>query len=101
MKPVVLQKLVMRDWETGCVLNEYKIGKATPDNIYYMFHRQDMHKGLLHAATAQEGRGVPCKFVIGHTWDCPAVVYVKGTDIPPAARASTTRPVPSLLKTGE
>lgn len=68
MKPVILQKLVMRDWETGRVLNQYNLDnyEATWGNVYNMFHRQDMHKGLLHTATSQEGKGIPCKVVIDH-----------------------------------
>ena len=68
MKPVVLQKLVMRDWETGSVLNQYNLDnyETTWGNVYNMFHRQDMHKGLLHAATSEEGKGIPCKVVVDH-----------------------------------
>ena len=68
MRPVILQKLVMRDWETGHVLNQYDLDdyEATWGNAYNMFHRQDMHKGLLHAATSEEGKGIPCKLAIDH-----------------------------------
>ena len=68
MKPVVLQKLVMRDWETGRVLNQYNLDnyEATWGNVYNMFHRQDMHKVLLYTATSEEGKGIPCKVVIDH-----------------------------------
>ena len=65
MKPVALQKLVMRDWETGRVLEQQDLDhEVTWGNAY---HRQDMHKGLLHAATSKEGKGIPCKLVIDHT----------------------------------
>lgn len=68
MKPVVLQKLIMRDWETGSVLNQYDLGdyEATWGNEYNMFHRKDMHRGLFHAATMEDGEGIPCKAVTDH-----------------------------------
>ena len=31
-----------------------------------MFHRQDMHKMLLEAATSPEGKGTPCEVVVDH-----------------------------------
>jgi hypothetical protein len=33
---------------------------------YNMFHRQDMHKMLLEAATSAKGEGTPCKVIIDH-----------------------------------
>ena len=102
MKPVVLQKLVMRDWKTGHVLNEYDLNdyEATWGNVYNMFHCQDMHNRLLHAATAEEGKGIPCKVVIDHVQDYPLVTMSRPL-IPVlllAARASITRLAPSHSK---
>ncbi|KAF9647651.1 salicylate hydroxylase [Thelephora ganbajun] len=79
MKPVVLQKLVMREWETGRILNQYDLSEyeATWGDPSNMFYRKDMHLGLLHAATSEEGKGVPCKIVIDHI--CEAVDYETGT----------------------
>lgn len=68
MKPMVLQKLVMRDWETGRVLNQYDLDnyEDTRNNVYNI-HRQDIHRSLLYTATSEEGKGIPCKVVIGYT----------------------------------
>ena len=68
MKPINLQKLVMRDWETGHILNQYDQGdyEATWGHPSLMFYRQDMHRGLFHTATSEEGKGVPCKVVVDH-----------------------------------
>ncbi|KAF7354941.1 Salicylate hydroxylase [Mycena sanguinolenta] len=68
MKPVVLMNLVMREWETGKVLNDYKLDKYEEEwgNVYNMFHRQDMHLTLFKTATATEGKGTPCKVFINH-----------------------------------
>ncbi|KAF7330790.1 Salicylate hydroxylase [Mycena venus] len=68
MKPVILMNLVMREWETGKVLNDYKLDKYEEEwgNVYNMFHRQDMHKTLLETATATEGKGTPCRVFVDH-----------------------------------
>ncbi|KAF9641810.1 hypothetical protein BDM02DRAFT_3273686 [Thelephora ganbajun] len=42
-----------------------------------MFYRKDMHLGLLHAATSEEGKGVPCKVIIDHI--CETVDHETGT----------------------
>jgi salicylate hydroxylase len=66
MKPMAPHKLVVRDWETGRVLKQTDLGdrEVAWGNVY---HRRDMHKGLLHAATSEEGKGIPCKLVTDHT----------------------------------
>lgn len=68
MKPVVLRKLVMRDWETGEILNQYN--QDDYETIWghpsLMFYRQDMHRGLFHTAISEEGKGTPCKVVVDH-----------------------------------
>ncbi|KAJ7429035.1 salicylate hydroxylase [Mycena latifolia] len=71
MKPVILMNLVMREWETGKVQNDYKLDKYEEEwgNVYNMFHRQDMHKTLLETATSTEGKGTPCKVFIDHICD--------------------------------
>ena len=64
MKPVALQKFIMRDWETGRVLKQYDLDDHQAPSIY---HRKDMHRGLLRAVISEEGKGIPCKLVIDHT----------------------------------
>ena len=56
-------KLTMRDWETGEIQGGYDRSDYEREGgrVYYMLHRQDMHKVLLAAATAEEGEGMPCK----------------------------------------
>ncbi|KAF9076582.1 salicylate hydroxylase [Rhodocollybia butyracea] len=68
MKPIVLKKLVMRDWETGNILNQYNLDKYEKEwgNVYNMLHRQDMHATLLKAATSFNGKGTPCTLKIDH-----------------------------------
>lgn len=103
MKPVILQKFVARDWETGHVLKQHDLGdyEATWGSMHYMFHRQDLHKGLLHAATSEEGKGIPCKFVVDHKCDRLLVVYINALSFVSAARASITRLALSLSRTAE
>ena len=69
MKPIVLQKYIQRDWETGCVSVQHGLDdyEAVWGNVHYLFHRQDMHKCLLNTATSGRGKGIPCKLVIDHT----------------------------------
>ncbi|RFU31576.1 hypothetical protein B7463_g4762, partial [Scytalidium lignicola] len=68
VKPVRLRKLIMHDWETGGIKNEYGLGdyKAKFGSDYYNFHRIDMHKVLLQTVQQQEGKGTPCKLVTNH-----------------------------------
>ncbi|KAK0453209.1 salicylate hydroxylase [Armillaria borealis] len=79
MKPVVLMKLVMRDWDTGRILNQYNLDNYEQEwgNVYNMFHRQDMHATLLKTATSPEGKGTPATVVIDHI--CQSVDSEKGT----------------------
>lgn len=67
-KPVNLMKLVMRDWDTGKILNQYNLDHYESDwgIPYYMFHRVDMHEMLLECATSPEGEGEPATVVVDH-----------------------------------
>ena len=53
----------MRDWETGQIQGVYDLSDYEKEwgRVYWMLHRQDMHKVLLEAATAAEGPGIPCQ----------------------------------------
>ncbi|KAF9652566.1 salicylate hydroxylase [Thelephora ganbajun] len=79
MKPVALDKFVMREWETGRPLIEADLSdyEATWGHPSVMFYRKDMHQGLLHTAISEEGKGVPCKIVTDHI--CENVDYETGT----------------------
>ncbi|KAF9788258.1 salicylate hydroxylase [Thelephora terrestris] len=78
MKPFIAQKYVIRDWETGHILKQFELDdyEATWGSMHYIFHRKDLHKGLLHAATSEEGKGTPCKFFINYS--CESVDYEAG-----------------------
>ena len=56
-------KLTMRDWETGQIQGVYDLSDYEKEwgRVYWMLHRQDMHKVLLEAATSAEGLGIPCQ----------------------------------------
>ncbi|KAL1410679.1 hypothetical protein Q8F55_004698 [Vanrija albida] len=77
-KPVELMKLVMRDWDTGKILNQYDLDHYEQDwgIPYYMFHRVDMHEMLLEAATSAEGEDEPATVVVDHI--ASSVDYDKG-----------------------
>lgn len=66
VKPVLLRKLVMHDWSTGRVIDEYGLGdyKEKFGTDYYNFHRIDMHSVLLETVQSAEGPGTPCRLVI-------------------------------------
>ena len=68
MHPVILKSLCMHDYETGEPINDYDLSdyKEKWGHEYYMFHRQDMHKGLLKAATSEEGEGPPARLFVDH-----------------------------------
>jgi salicylate hydroxylase len=74
--------LVMREWETGEVLNRYKLNKYEEQwgNVYNMFHRRDMHATLLDAATSSKGRGVPCTVYIDYASVFPRCTFLSCTD---------------------
>ena len=68
MEPVVLKSLCMHDYETGEPINDYDLRdyKEKWGHEYYMFHRQDMHRGMLKAATGEDGEGIPAKLFVNH-----------------------------------
>lgn len=55
--------LTMRDWETGQIQGVYDLSNYEKEwgRVYWMLHRQDMHKVLLEAATSPDGPGTPCQ----------------------------------------
>jgi hypothetical protein len=101
MKPFIAQKYVIRDWETGHILKQFELDdyEATWGSMHYIFHRKDLHKGLLHAATSEEGKGTPCKFFINYRCDQPLAIYIKALSSKSAARASITRLALSISQT--
>jgi salicylate hydroxylase len=66
--PVILEKLINRDWKTGEPVSVYSLEdyKQRWGYYYYMFHRQYMHKMLMETALGEDGEGEPAKLVVKH-----------------------------------
>lgn len=84
--PVVLEKLISRDWKTGEPVSVYDLADYKERwgyvrynrrrwfvrwftnllQVYNMFHRQYMHKMLLDSATNEQGEGIPAKLIVNH-----------------------------------
>jgi salicylate hydroxylase len=54
-KPVILRSLIMHDWKSGMVINQYGLGdyKARFGTNYNNFHRIDLHVQLKETALAR------------------------------------------------
>ncbi|OJJ77628.1 hypothetical protein ASPBRDRAFT_36851 [Aspergillus brasiliensis CBS 101740] len=66
--PVILRKLINRDWKTGEPVSVYDLGDYEKrwGYVYNMFHRQYMHAMLKDCATQEEGEGTPAKLKVNH-----------------------------------
>ncbi|KOS21970.1 FAD-dependent urate hydroxylase [Escovopsis weberi] len=66
--PVVLKKLINRDWKTGEPVSVYDLDDYEErwGFVYYMFHRQYMHSMLKDEALGDEGEGEPAKLRVNH-----------------------------------
>ena len=66
--PVVLTKLINRDWKTGEPVSVYELDDYEKrwGYVYNMFHRQYMHKMLRECACQEEGHGIPVEIVLKH-----------------------------------
>lgn len=66
--PVVLKKLINRDWKTGEPVSVYSLDDYEKrwGYVYNMFHRQYMHSMLQDSALEEEGDGVPAKLLVNH-----------------------------------
>jgi salicylate hydroxylase len=66
--PVILRKLINRDWKTGEPVSVYDLEDYGErwGYVYNMFHRQFMHKMLKDAALQEQGKGTPAKLVLNH-----------------------------------
>jgi salicylate hydroxylase len=66
--PVVLKRLINRDWKTGEPVSEYSLDDYEErwGYVYNMFHRQYMHAILKDAALEEDGEGTPAKLVVNH-----------------------------------
>lgn len=66
--PVVLKKLINRDWKTGEPVSVYDLDDYEErwGYVYNMFHRQYMHKMLMDCALRQDGEGAPAALKVNH-----------------------------------
>ncbi|KAJ4989223.1 salicylate hydroxylase [Stagonosporopsis vannaccii] len=66
--PVVLKKLINRDWKTGEPVSVYDLDDYEErwGYVYNMFHRQYMHKMLMDCALQEEGAGTPATLKVNH-----------------------------------
>lgn len=66
--PVVLKKLINRDWKTGEPVSVYDLDDYEQrwGYVYNMFHRQYMHSMLKDCAIQEEGGGTPAKLLVNH-----------------------------------
>ncbi|KAK7979101.1 hypothetical protein LTR80_002228 [Exophiala xenobiotica] len=77
--PVVLKKLINRDWKTGEPVSVYDLDDYEErwGYVYNMFHRQYMHAMLKDTALQQNGEGPPAKLVVNHA--CRDIDLESGT----------------------
>ncbi|KAL3488183.1 hypothetical protein BJX62DRAFT_253487 [Aspergillus germanicus] len=66
--PVVLKKLINRDWKTGEPVSVYDLDDYEErwGYVYNMFHRQYMHTMLKDCALQEAGKGVPVRLLVNH-----------------------------------
>ncbi|EFX06708.1 salicylate hydroxylase [Grosmannia clavigera kw1407] len=79
--PVVLKKLINRDWYTGEPVSVYDLAdyKERWGYVYNMFHRVHMHTMLKDTALQQEGKGKPIELLLNHA--CKDIDLATGTII--------------------
>ena len=66
--PVVLKKLINRDWHTGEPVSTFDLDDYEEKwgYVYNMFHRQYMHRMLKDCAMQEEGEGTSVKLLVNH-----------------------------------
>ncbi|KAJ5239006.1 hypothetical protein N7468_003625 [Penicillium chermesinum] len=66
--PVVLKKLINRDWKTGEPVSVYDLDDYEKrwGYVYNMFHRQYMHAMLKDSALGEDGEGQPARLIVNH-----------------------------------
>lgn len=66
--PVILRKLINRDWKTGEPVSVYDLDDYEErwGYVYNMFHRQYMHAMLKDCALQEEGEGTPAKLLVNY-----------------------------------
>lgn len=66
--PVILRKLINRDWKTGDPVSVYDLDgyEERWGYVYNMFHRQYMHAMLKDCAMQEQGPGSPTRLLVNH-----------------------------------
>lgn len=66
--PVVLKKLINRDWKTGEQVSVYELDDYEErwGHVYNMFHRQNMHRMLKDCALDEHGDGKPIRLLVNY-----------------------------------
>lgn len=66
--PVILKKLINRDWKTGEPVSVYDLDDYEKrwGYVYNMFHRQYMHAMLKDTAMDEAGKGTPVKLLVNY-----------------------------------
>lgn len=77
--PVLLTQLINRDWKTGEPVSVVDLDDYEDKwgYVYWMFHRQYMHRMLKDVAEAEDGKGVPVKIICNHR--CSEIDLETGT----------------------
>ncbi|KAG7877102.1 hypothetical protein KL925_005097 [Ogataea polymorpha] len=67
-RPVILKKLIKRQFDNGEITGVYDLGdyEESFGVPYYNLHRIDIHDLLLKCALDENGEGVPCKLLVDH-----------------------------------
>lgn len=101
--PVVLKKLINRDWNTGEPVSVFSLDdyKKKWGYEYYMFHRQYMHKMLMDCALKEEGEGEPAKLNVNYKVSQAHIPVITRPQLifKSSARALTSKlaPLPSQM----
>lgn len=79
--PVVLKKLINRDWKTGEPVSVYDLDDYEErwGYVYNMFHRQYMHSMLKDTALQEQGEGVPAILKVNHSVSSIFVIRIVWT----------------------
>lgn len=103
--PVILKKLINRDWKTGEPVSVYDLDdyKERWGYVYNMFHRQYMHAMLKDSALDEEGEGTPATLRVNHrvSWLGLGEPIFEGIELTMfSVGISTWKKAKSPLKTG-
>lgn len=98
--PVVLKKLINRDWHTGEPVSTFDLDDYEEKwgYVYNMFHRQYMHRMLKDCAMQEEGEGIPVKLLVNHAVSSKSHLLMSHTNVT-SVKISTLRQAQSHSRT--